>query len=90
MRSKNYVCKQDKVEYIIKIWDTAGQEKFNNLTPNFYKKADGIILAYDITDPISFKKLIIWSDSINENTSGMLPMILVGNKIDIEEKREVT
>ena len=76
----------------IKIWDTAGQEIFHSLTKNFYRKADGIIIVYDITNRESFEKVQHWIKSVydNSDTYKEIQMILVGNKIDLEENREVT
>ena len=76
-------------EVTIKISDTAGQEKFRSIATNFLKKADGIILVYDITYKKSFENLNRWFKDINENTKGM-PIILLGNKMDLEENRVVS
>ena len=75
----------------IKFWDTAGQEIFHSLTKNFYKKADGIIIVYDITNKESFERVQDWIKSVYDNTETYkeIQMIIVGNKIDLEEKREV-
>ena len=75
----------------IKFWDTAGQEIFHSLTKNFYRKADGIIIVYDITNKESFERVQDWIKSIYDNTDTFkeIQMIIVGNKIDLEEMREV-
>ena len=76
----------------IKIWDTAGQEIFHSLTKNFYRKADGIIIVYDITNKESFERVQDWVKSVYDNTDTYkeIQMIIVGNKNDLEEKREVS
>ena len=76
----------------IKLWDTAGQEIFQSLTKNFYRKADGIIIVYDITNKDSFEKIQDWVKSVYDNTDTYkeIQMIIVGNKIDLEERREVS
>ena len=76
----------------IKFWDTAGQEIFHSLTKNFYRKADGIIIVYDISNKESFERVQDWIKSIYDNTDTYkeIQMIIVGNKIDLEEMREVT
>ena len=76
----------------IKFWDTAGQEIFHSLTKNFYRKADGIIIVYDITNKESFERVQDRIKSVYDNTDTFkeIQMIIVGNKIDLEEMREVT
>lgn len=76
----------------IKLWDTAGQEIFHSLTKNFYRKADGIIIVYDITNKESFERIQDWVKSVYDNidTYKEIQMIIVGNKIDLEERREVS
>ena len=80
----------DGNEYQVKIWDTAGQERFKTLTYSFYKKADGVIMAFDTTDPKSFDNIKNWVDSINQHAEKGVPKILVGNKIDLEDDRQIT
>ena len=46
---KDYTTKFDGKTIEVKVWDTAGQERFIHLTYSFYKKADGIIISYDVT-----------------------------------------
>ena len=80
----------DGNEYQVKIWDTAGQERFKTLTYSFYKKADGVIMAFDTTDTKSFDNIKNWVDSINQHAEKGVPKILVGNKIDLEDDRIIT
>ena len=74
----------------VKIWDTAGQEQYKSITKSFYKNSDGIVIVYDVHDKKSFEKVQDWVQSLNEYTdsSKQIPVILVGNKIDLE--REVS
>ena len=76
----------------VKIWDTAGQEIFHSLTKNFYRKADGIIIVYDVTNKDSFDKIHDWVKSVHDNidTYREIHMLIVGNKIDLEESRQVS
>lgn len=73
----------------LQIWDTAGQERFRGITKNFMKGADGIIYTYDITNKSSFDNLKNWITQSEESTEGF-KKIIVGNKIDLEEKRQVS
>ena len=82
--TKKYTTKDGK-EITIKIWDTAGQERFKTLTYAFYKKADGIIIAYDITEERTFNSINSWVESINEHADDGVPRVMVGNKCDLED-----
>ena len=70
------------------IWDSAGQEKFKSLIPNYIRGASLIILVYDITNKKTFDNLSSWIEFINnyENTN----IVICGNKIDLKDKREVS
>lgn len=62
--TKKYTTKADGTEVPVKIWDTAGQERFRTITYSFYRRADGIIISYDVTDEKSFKSIENWVESI--------------------------
>ena len=70
-------------KYLIKIWDTCGQERLRALTSNYYKNADGIILVYDVNSNDSFLNLEKWFKSIEDNCGSKPPIIILGNKIDL-------
>ena len=55
-----YFDEEDNKRIPVKIWDTAGQEKFRNITYQFYRQADGIILGFDQTNEKSFKSISNW------------------------------
>ena len=77
----------------IKLWDTAGQERFKALTQNYFKNAEGVLLVYDVTSTESFENLKFWIDSIKDNMvqkNMNIPLIIIGNKIDMEDSREIT
>ena len=73
----------------IKFYDTSGQERYRSLAPNFIKKADGIILMYDITNRESFDTISRWWNDIFALKERDFPVILVGNKCDLEDERKV-
>ena len=85
--SKKYKLKDSGEEVAIKIWDTAGQERFKTLTQAFYRKADGVIISFDVTERQSFKNVENWVESINMHADKSAARILVGNKIDLEDDR---
>ncbi len=74
----------------LQIWDTAGQDRFKTITSSYYKGAHGIIVVYDITDKDSFAKVTEWMSEVDKHASENISRILVGNKVDLEDKREVT
>ena len=74
----------------LRIFDTAGQERFKAISFNFIKNADGIILIYDISNKETFQSVRGWIESIHNLASETLSIILVGNKCDLEQKRQVT
>ena len=76
-------------EVKITIHDTAGQERFRSLAGSYIKKAQGILLVYDITDEKSFEEIGNWMNNIKEEAGDKLPIILVGNKCDLKDARKV-
>ena len=72
----------------LQIWDSAGQEKFRSLIPNYIRGSSLVFIVYDITNKKSFNNLKSWIDFVNniENSN----IVIVGNKIDLENKREVS
>ena len=73
----------------IQLWDTAGQEKFRAMTKNLYLKSQGIIILFDITNETSFINLKNWMSQIKESCGEDIPILLVGNKIDLEDNRVI-
>ena len=80
----------DKKIIHIKIWDTAGEERYRSLTKGFFKNGEGIIIVYDVTNKNSFESLKFWIDSIENNNNlenKKMPAIILGNKIDISDRQ---
>lgn len=73
----------------LNIWDTAGQESFRSIVRSYYKEATIALLVYDITNINSFNSLQKWLDDVTGMSHNPY-MMLVGNKIDLANKREVT
>lgn len=73
----------------LQIWDTAGQERFKTITSSYYKGAHGIIVTYDITDRESFSKVSEWMSEVDKHAQENISRILVGNKKDLEDQRQV-
>jgi small GTP-binding protein len=80
----------DNKKFQVKIWDTAGQEKFAVIAKSYYQRAHGIILTCSITNRSSFNNIKNWLNSIKENTNeDSIQLIIIANKIDLENEREV-
>ena len=72
----------------LRIWDSSGQERFRSITQSFFRNAEGILYIFDLTEKKTFegvKQWLIDSESYNLN----IKKILVGNKVDLIEKRKV-
>ena len=83
----------NNINVLVRLWDTAGQERFKSLTPNYFKNAEGVIITYDITSSQSFENLKFWINSIKTNLgekNNIIPIIIVGNKLDMEDMRDIT
>jgi len=74
----------------LQIWDTAGQERFRAVTRSYYRGAVGALLVYDITRRSSFTNLTGWLTDAKNLTSPNTVFILIGNKKDLEELRQVS
>jgi small GTP-binding protein len=73
----------------ISLWDTAGQEIFLSITQQYFKESAVAILVYDISNYDSFKNIMKWLPLIRKNNSPHIEILLVGNKIDYENTRQV-
>ncbi|KAJ3435906.1 ras-related protein rab-2-a [Anaeramoeba flamelloides] len=74
----------------LQIWDTAGQESFRSITRSYYRGAAGALLVYDITRRETFNHLVSWLEDARQHSSKDLKIMLVGNKLDLDYKREVS
>ena len=73
----------------IQLWDTAGQEQYANLIRSYFTNCTAAIIVYDISNRESFNKVEYWLRTLTSNFSEERPCILVGNKNDLNTKREV-
>jgi len=75
----------------VHIRDTCGQERFDSINEQYYKSADGVLLVFDIANKTSFDKIKkYYIAKIKEKCKIGIPIILLGNKTDLEDKREVS
>ena len=80
---------EDGTRVRVKFWDTAGQERFRQLTTGFYRQADGILIAYDVTKIKTYESMEDWLVGILKYKDSTLPKVILGNKVDLEEERQV-
>ena len=73
----------NRKKYLIKIWDTCGQERFRSITQNYYRNADGVMLLFDSNNIESFHNLNIWLNSLKEYSIKNFPLIIIGTKSDL-------
>jgi small GTP-binding protein len=86
---KKKMVKIGNEEIKVMIYDTAGHDRFRQITKNLYKGSQGIMLVYDVSDKKTFESVSYWMDHIKNNADVGVEIILVGNKIDITN-REVS
>lgn len=77
------------VKIKIQFWDTAGQERYRSITSAYYKGSHGILVVYDITNFDSFEHVSNWIQEIYKNVGNNIPILLVGNKSDLDYKRVI-
>jgi small GTP-binding protein len=87
LKRKNVTINQENVK--VNIYDTAGHERFKQISKSQFKGSDGIIIIYDVTDKKSFDNVSIWMNHIKENSESGVEIMLVGNKIDRTSERQV-
>ncbi|GCB68121.1 hypothetical protein scyTo_0000822, partial [Scyliorhinus torazame] len=72
----------DKTRVALQLWDTAGQERFRSITKQYFRKADGVLVVYDVTSETSFTAVRNWMTSVQEGMDERAAICLLGNKID--------
>ena len=85
--TKSY--KINKHIFKIELWDTAGQERYKSITAVYYKGAKGALIVYDTTSKPSFDDIDKWLNEIRDKCSNDIKLMIIGNKIDLKEFREV-
>jgi small GTP-binding protein len=72
------------------IWDTAGQERYKSIANVYYKGSKGAFVVYDITRKESFENVDKWVNELRGNGGKDVHMILIGNKCDLEQNRQIS
>ena len=90
--NSTYIEKRMKIgnkDYKVKLWDTAGQEKYRALTKLFYQESNVVIFVYDITNKKSFTELNYWINEIKQALGNEPILGIIGNKNDLNDMKEV-
>lgn len=74
----------------LQLWDTAGQERFRSLIPSYIRDSSVAVVVYDITNRTSFVNTAQWIDDVRAERGQDVIIVLVGNKTDVSDKRQVT
>ena len=74
----------------LQLWDTCGQEAYRSLITSFYKNSSLAIMVYSVDSEQSFNNIETWLNDIKTQSSPDIKIILIGNKVDLEDKRQVT
>ncbi|EAQ87162.1 hypothetical protein CHGG_03781 [Chaetomium globosum CBS 148.51] len=74
----------------LQLWDTAGQERFRSLIPSYIRDSSVAVVVYDISNAKSFQNTRKWIDDVRAERGNDVIIVLVGNKTDLNDKREVT
>ena len=74
----------------LQLWDTAGQERFRSLIPSYIRDSSVAVVVYDISSQKTFTQTRKWIDDVRGERGNDVIIVLVGNKTDLNDKREVT
>ncbi|KAM8890576.1 RAB6B, member RAS oncogene family a isoform 3-T3 [Synchiropus picturatus] len=74
----------------LQLWDTAGQERFRSLIPSYIRDSTVAVVVYDITNVNSFQQTSKWIDDVRTERGSDVIIMLVGNKTDLGDKRQIT
>ncbi|KAK6471981.1 golgin subfamily A member 6-like protein 22 [Huso huso] len=75
--------------FVLQLWDTAGQERYHSITKQVFRKADGVVVMYDITSAQSFTAVRYWLTCIQEGAGDEVVVVLLANKSDSNARRAV-
>jgi small GTP-binding protein len=84
------IISTDRHRIQLQLWDTAGQELFKCVTKGYYRGAMGALVVFDLTSRESFDHVAEWLNDLYEVVRTKIPIVLVGNKCDLSDDRDVT
>jgi small GTP-binding protein len=79
----------NNTDYLVQVWDTAGQENFRSVTRAYYKASAVAMVVYDISSEESFQHIQTWIKDCQDLAPKTVQLVLVGNKSDLEEQRAI-
>jgi len=88
--TENQPDAQQKKSVKLQVWDTAGQERYRALSSAYYRGALGALVVYDITNRQSLESIPKWLEEIDRYCTQDIVVILVGNKLDLDDQRCIT
>nr|XP_009498758.1 PREDICTED: ras-related protein Rab-6A-like isoform X2 [Phalacrocorax carbo] len=74
----------------LQLWDTAGQERFRSLIPSYIRDSAVAVIVFDVTNLNSFQQTSKWIDDVRTERGSDVIIMLVGNKTDLADKRQVS
>ncbi|XP_077400403.1 EF-hand calcium-binding domain-containing protein 4B isoform X2 [Vanacampus margaritifer] len=80
----------NNMQIAMQLWDTAGQERYRSITKQFFRKADGVVVMYDVTLEESFKAVRPWLANVKNAAGESVQILVLGNKMDMDGDREVS
>ncbi len=86
--AKEYELNED-ITVGFTFWDIGGQKLFRNIYPRFFGLSNAAMIVYDVTRMDSFDEIPSWYSSIQKYIQEKIPIVLVGNKIDLVDQRTV-
>ena len=88
--SEKVILLENSKKIKLKLYDTAGQEKFDSISKSYFRNADGVLFVYAVNDLNSFQNIKNWIELFMENHNGKknIPLYLIENKNDLDRKVE--
>jgi len=84
-------CVIDDELALLDVLDTAGQEEYSAMREQYMRTGEGFLLVYSITSKQSFEEITLFQQQIlRVKDKDYFPMVVVGNKCDLESEREVS
>ena len=80
----------NNIDYLVQVWDTAGQENFRSVTRAYYKASAVAMVVYDISNEESFQHIQAWIKDCKDLAPKTVQLILIGNKSDLEDQRVIS